>query len=61
MIAQAANGFLLPLISIFLLVAVNRKDLMKHYRNGIIANVAGGLVVLTTLLLSATAIYKLCS
>ena len=61
MIAQAANGCLLPLVSMFLLLAVNRKDLMKQYRNGMLANLVAVIVVLTTLLLSATAIYKLCS
>ena len=60
LIAQAANGLLLPLITIFLLIAVNRSEQMKDYRNGILANVLGGAVVLITLLLGATAIYKMC-
>lgn len=60
LIAQAANGILLPFITIFLLIAVNRRDLMGQFKNGHFANLAGGLVVLTTLLLGVTAVYKMC-
>lgn len=56
--AQAANGLLLPLISVFLLVAVNRTDLMGAYRNGLWANLAGMIVVLISLALGGTAIYR---
>jgi len=59
LIAQAANGLLLPVITIFLLIAVNRRDLMGEYRNGNLANLAGGLVLLATLLLGGTAIAKM--
>jgi len=44
--AQAANGFLLPLIAIFLLVVMNRKDLLQEHRNRIATNLLGGVVVL---------------
>jgi manganese transport protein len=44
--AQAANGVLLPVIAGFLLVAMNRRDLLGEFRNGIAANVAGGAVFL---------------
>jgi manganese transport protein len=44
--AQAANGLLLPLIAVFLLFAVNRRDLMGEYKNRWRGNLAGGLVVL---------------
>ncbi len=45
--AQAANGVLLPVTAIFLLIVMNRSDLLGTYRNGMLANVLGGLVVLT--------------
>lgn len=44
--AQAANGLLLPLIAIFLIVVMNRRDLLGEHRNGVGGNVAGGIVVL---------------
>lgn len=46
LIAQVANGLLLPLIAIFLLIAVNRGDLMQQHKNGLLANALGVLVVL---------------
>lgn len=44
--AQAANGILLPISAIFLLVIMNRKSLLSNYQNGLWANVLGGIVVL---------------
>ena len=44
--AQAANGVLLPIVAIFLLIVVNRSDLMGEFRNKVVGNVLGGLVVL---------------
>lgn len=43
--AQAANGFLLPLVAVFLLVVMNRTSLLGVYRNGWAANILGLLVV----------------
>lgn len=51
--AQAANGILLPLIATFLLVVMNRADLLRGYRNGWIANFLGLFVVLVTFGLGA--------
>ncbi len=45
-IAQAANGLLLPLIAIFLIFVVNDGALMGAFRNGPLQNVLGMLVVL---------------
>ena len=45
-IAQAANGILLPLIAIFLLVVMNRRDLLGEHRNGLVGNLLGAFVVL---------------
>lgn len=46
--AQFANGLLLPIVGIFLLIAMNRKSLLGQHRNGVVANLLGGLVVLIT-------------
>jgi Mn2+/Fe2+ NRAMP family transporter len=43
--AQVFNGLLLPIVAVFLLVAVNRRDLMGSHRNGWLANLLGILVV----------------
>lgn len=44
--AQAANGLLLPIVAIFLLVVMNRRDLLGDHRNTGTRNVLGGIVVL---------------
>ncbi len=49
LLAQAANGLLLPLVALFLLVAINRKSIMGLHTNSFWSNVAGAIVVLTTL------------
>jgi len=46
--AQAANGILLPLIAVFLLIVMNRSDLLAEFKNGIAANIFGILVVVIT-------------
>ncbi|MEP1469920.1 MAG: Nramp family divalent metal transporter [Halieaceae bacterium] len=44
--AQAANGLLLPIVAVFLLVVMNRKTLLGERVNGLAANILGSLVVL---------------
>lgn len=44
--AQAANGILLPISAVFLLVVMNRESLLNQYRNGMWANILGTIVVL---------------
>lgn len=56
--AQAANGLLLPLIAIFLLVAMNQERLLGSYKNGMLANCLGSFVVI---LVSFLGLYKLYS
>ena len=56
LIAQVANGFLLPLIALFLLLAVNQRSIMGKFTNGLTANLLGGLIVLVV---SGLAVYKL--
>jgi Mn2+/Fe2+ NRAMP family transporter len=54
--AQAANGFLLPIVAVFLLIVMNRKSLLGQYRNTWSSNVLGALVVLVA---AGLGIYKL--
>lgn len=44
--AQAANGILLPIVAIFLLVVANDARRMKGATNGVVSNVAGVIAVL---------------
>ncbi len=44
--AQAANGVLLPVIAVFLLIVMNRSDLLGEFKNGVVANILGAVVVL---------------
>ena len=48
--AQIANGILLPLVAIFLLYIVNRKELLGEYVNSTIQNILGGVVIIVALL-----------
>lgn len=43
--AQVANGLLLPVIAIFLLIIVNRKEVLGEYRNRWLSNTLGVVVV----------------
>ncbi|HEX7117231.1 MAG TPA: Nramp family divalent metal transporter [Longimicrobiales bacterium] len=54
--AQAANGVLLPAVAAFLLLAANDRRRMGEWRNGVLLNVLGGLVVLVALALGARAV-----
>jgi manganese transport protein len=51
--AQVANGILLPILAGFLLWVMNAGDLLGEHRNRRVHNVAGIMIVLLTLLLSA--------
>ncbi len=51
--AQAANGFLLPICAIFLLVIMNRRSVLGDYINRPWINVLGATVVLITIGLGA--------
>jgi len=57
-LAQFANGLLLPIIAGFLLYAMNHKKLLGKYSNGIISNILGGSVVLLTAILGFRLIVK---
>ncbi|WP_241263286.1 Nramp family divalent metal transporter [Parahaliea mediterranea] len=43
--AQVANGLLLPVVAVFLLVVMNHRELLGAQVNGPLANALGGLVV----------------
>ena len=57
--AQAANGLLLPIIAVFLLIIMNRGDLLGDHRNKWTANVIGGTVLVTVTALGVFNIAKL--
>ncbi|MDG1389586.1 MAG: Nramp family divalent metal transporter [Halioglobus sp.] len=56
--AQAANGLLLPVCAVFLLLVMNRSQQLGDYRNGIASNVLGVFVVLVTLGLGGLKLLK---
>jgi len=47
--AQAANGILLPVIAVYLLVVMNSRTIMGDNVNGLLSNITGAIVVLTAL------------
>jgi len=51
-VAQIANGILLPVVVIFLLLVCNKKSIMGAHKNSLLQNVLGLLVVLVTLVIS---------
>jgi Mn2+/Fe2+ NRAMP family transporter len=56
--AQAANGFLLPICAVFLLLVMNSEKILGTYRNSALSNALGALVVLVTVALGALKILK---
>jgi len=44
--AQVVNGILLPIVALFLIYAMNDRDLLGDYTNSTVGNVVGGLVTL---------------
>lgn len=58
LLAQFANGLLLPVIAGFLLYAMNHKKLLGKYSNTLLSNIIGGAVVIFTALLGARMIAR---
>ncbi len=58
LLAQAANGILLPLVSIFLLIVMNRRDLLGDKVNGLVGNILGGFVMLVATFLGGYSLLK---
>lgn len=55
--AQVANGILLPIIAVFLLWIMNTKKL-GEYKNSLLQNILGVLVILITFLLSGRSLFN---
>ena len=53
LLAQAANGLLLPILAVFLLIVMNRVNLMFRFRNSAVQNVLGFTVVVFVTLIAA--------
>ncbi|WOI53930.1 Nramp family divalent metal transporter [Parvularcula sp. LCG005] len=51
LVAQAANGLLLPIIAVFLLWVMNRRGILGAHANSLASNLAGSVVVLVAVLL----------
>ncbi|MCP4457617.1 MAG: divalent metal cation transporter [Cytophagales bacterium] len=51
-IAQVANGILLPVVVIFLILMCNRSNLMGDWKNTPTQNVLGGFVILISIIIS---------
>ncbi len=56
--AQIANGLLLPFIAIFLLWVVNKESVMGRYKNTVLQNVLGFVIILLAILLGVKSILK---
>ncbi|MCT1453254.1 Nramp family divalent metal transporter [Corynebacterium sp. p3-SID1145] len=58
-LAQAANGSLLPVVAFFLLYTMNNKKLLGEHANGLATNIAGGLIFLITVVLGGLSLFGL--
>lgn len=56
--AQIANGILLPLMAGFLLYVMNQSELLGKYKNTLMHNLLGLMVILVTLVLSAKSLWS---
>lgn len=56
--AQIANGLLLPVIAIFLYWIVNKTSVMGKYRNTLIQNILGAIIIVISIFLGAKSIYS---
>jgi manganese transport protein len=59
LLAQAANGLLLPLVACFLLWVMNQPGVVGGAVNGRRSNLLGGLVCLLSIILGITSIYRI--
>ena len=55
--AQIANGILLPVIAIFLFWVVNRTSVLGEYKNSLLQNILGAVVIAIAIFLGAKSIY----
>lgn len=54
--AQVVNGILLPIVAVFLIIAMNSETLLGEYTNGTVSNVLGGIVTLIVVWLGVRAL-----
>ncbi|SFW22958.1 Nramp family divalent metal transporter [Cellulophaga fucicola] len=59
--AQIANGILLPIIAAFLLWIMNKKSVLGIYKNNIIQNILGFIILAISILLSVATLNKVFS
>ncbi len=57
-LAQVANGILLPFVAVFLLWVANRSSVMGKYKNNLVQNAVGVVIILLALFLGAKSIFK---
>lgn len=55
--AQFANGLLLPVVAIFLVYAANQTNIMGNHKNGILSNLLAAAVIIIAALLGARSIW----
>lgn len=56
--AQIANGLLLPVIAIFLFWIVNKTSVMGKYKNTLLQNILGAVIIVISIFLGAKSIYS---
>ncbi len=58
-LAQAANGILLPVVAFFLLYTMNNKKLLGDHVNGLVTNIIGGIIFVITVVLGGMTLIDL--
>ena len=58
-LAQFINGLFLPLISVFLLWAINQKEIMGNYVNSISYNLLGVIIIMISILIGLKSLLTL--
>lgn len=58
-LAQAANGILLPVVAFFLLYTMNNKKLLGEHVNGLATNIVGGIIFVITVVLGGMTLIDL--
>ncbi|TBV26864.1 divalent metal cation transporter [Meridianimaribacter sp. CL38] len=56
--AQVANGLLLPLVAVFLIWVMNKSELLGKYKNSLLQNVVGVVILLVAIFLGLKSVLK---
>lgn len=56
--AQVANGMLLPIVATILLWFMNKNSILGDYKNSILQNILGGIIVMLTVILGLKIVIK---